>query len=124
MSLFKQTRVMDFVVKQAQSVPGLINSLKAVDPEAAQQLITKPLFKSRTPPVTVAVTVITWLSAKYGFGWDANTDYVVAMVVLAVVSYIMRSITTQATAGLVKTPPMVPPNTVPAVDLTAVAKAP
>ena len=118
MSVFKQSKVLNFVVRQAQSVPDLINGIKKADPEAALQLTTKPLAFSRTPPFTVGVVLFTWMSTKYGFGWDADTVNVVTLVALTVISYVMRSITTQATAGVFKTPPMVPPNTVPPIDGT------
>jgi hypothetical protein len=105
MATLKPTALINSIVAGAQSLPGLIASLQAVDPSLATQLESKPLIASKTPWGVLLVAGIAWGSAKYGLGFDATTDTLVAGAGVVLGSYLMRLITKQPVSGVIATPP-------------------
>lgn len=95
------TPMVNAAIARARSLPELIASLP---PSMAVQLETKPLLLSRSPPAVLLATGIAWVSTKYGLGWDDTLDSLIAGGVLLLVGYLMRMVTRQPTAGIVRTP--------------------
>lgn len=92
-------------VAAAQDVPTLVAEFAAVDPAVAQQIEGKALLASKTPWGTLAVALVAWGAAKYGLGWDTNTDALVGGAGLVLGSYVMRAITNSPISGMFsKTP--------------------
>ncbi len=106
MPALSATPLVNAVIARARSLPELIASLP---PGLAQQLISKPLLASRSPPAVLLATGLAWVSTRYGLGWDDNTDALIAGTVLLGVAYLMRRLTKQPIAGVVSTPPGTPP---------------
>lgn len=104
--------VRDRIVADAKNVPDLIAKAQKVDPQLAQQLTGKSLFSSRSPPGIAIAAVFTWLSTKYGFGWDSSTVDMLTLVAGVVAAYGMRALTSAPIASLFRTPtaPIPPSN--------------
>lgn len=100
-------------IKAAQDLPDLLAKLQAVDSPLADQITGKSLVASKTPVVTLLVTGIAWVSAKYGLGWDESTDTAIAGAALLVASYVMRFISTTPITGLFKAKPVIATGTTP-----------
>jgi hypothetical protein len=87
-------------IKAAQDLPDLLAKLQAVDSPLADQITGKSLVSSKTPVVTLLVTGIAWVSARYGLGWDESTDTAIAGAALLAASYAMRFVSTTPITGL------------------------
>ncbi len=90
----------DDVIAAATDLQGLVNGMKAVDPTLAASLVEKPLAQSKTPWGTLLAGVVTWVSAKYGFGWSPEMCAVVGGAGVLVGSYLMRAISTGPISGI------------------------
>ncbi len=98
------TTMVNSAVAGAKDLPDLVKRLDAVDPSAAQAITGKALIASRTPWGVLATMLVTWASAKYGLGWDADTCTLVAGAGAFIGSYAMRYVTTGPIRTLVTTP--------------------
>jgi hypothetical protein len=102
------------LIRQARSVPDLIQKAERVDPDFATLLAGKALVSTRSPAGVAIAAVVTWAAGKYGLGWDASTVDTVTLVVLVVAAYAMRLITYAPISGIVRpaermpVPPEVP----------------
>jgi CHASE2 domain-containing sensor protein len=89
-----------------RNVPTLIAAAKNVDPALAAAIEGKALIQAKSPWGTVAVALVSWLAAKYGFGWGEDTNVLVAGLGVLVGSYVMRYVTVAQITGLfTRTPP-------------------
>ena len=104
------TPAVNQAIAAAHDLPSLISELNAVDPALATQIEGKALIASKTPWGTLAAAVVAWAAARYGLGWDADTDALVAGLGLVAGSFAMRAITTSPIAGWFAKAPAVAPS--------------
>lgn len=92
------------VVAASRSIPEMIDRLKSADPAAYQQLTGKPLLMSRTPIGTLAVSLVAYMSARFGLGWDPGMCELAAGVGLLAGGYAMRYISSEPIWGIFRRP--------------------
>lgn len=80
----------------AQDVPDAVKAISVLAPDLAP----KALIASKSPWGTLAVSVVVWASAHWGFGWSEDTCVTVAGVAVLAGSYLMRYITTARIGGV------------------------
>jgi len=107
------TPIINTAIAQARSLPGLIANLQHINPDLVAQLETKPLLASRTVWGTLLAWGIGWLTTRYGLDWPTETCGLVAGACMWAASIALRWITKGPVAGIVRTPPGVPPDGVP-----------
>jgi hypothetical protein len=95
----------DAAIRAAQSLPELVENLRAVDPALAQQITGKTLIASKSPWGTFAVAAVAYLSSKYGLGWSEGVDELVAGGGILLGAYLMRLVTSAPIAGIFRRPP-------------------
>lgn len=92
-------------IADAKTLPQLIANLP---PDVAIQLEAKPLIASRTVYGTFLATLIGLAAAKYGLGFDTQTDQLLAggvvLVATTLTSAVLRMMTKQPIAGLLNAP--------------------
>lgn len=100
------TKAADEAVAAAKDVPDLVDKLKLADPALAAQIEGKALLASKTPWGTLACAVAAYASGRWGLGWDASTDALVAGGALVLGSYAMRYVTSAPISGLFRHVPV------------------
>ncbi len=90
----------DVAVREAKSLPDLVDKLQVVNPTLAQQFVGKSLAASKTPWGTLLLPVVAYAAARYGLGWGPDVDALVAGVAVLVGSYAMRAVTSIPITGL------------------------
>lgn len=119
MRALSDTKAVNDAIAAARGLPGLIARFRAIDPAYALQLQGKVLWRSRSPAGTLLVAVLAWASARYGFGWNADTVNLVAAAGVLAGGYAMRLLTRQPIVGLLRvpqgTPPTIEPDGTPSV---------
>ena len=96
------SEVVNRMVSEAQDLPSLLDELAKVEPGLVEQLKGTTLAGVKTPWITLVATMVAWLSTKYGFGWNEQTDTIVTGAVLVVISYIMRLASSVPVTGIFK----------------------
>lgn len=91
-------------IAAAADLPDLLGKLKVASPPAYAQLTGKPLIEAKTPIGTAAVSLVAFLAAKYGLGWDADTCAIIGGAGVIVGSYLMRSISSVPIYGIFRRP--------------------
>jgi hypothetical protein len=92
--------IVDAAVAEAKSLPELVAKLREADPTLAQALQGKALIASRSPWGTLAVSVLAFLAARLGLGWDTDTCTLIAGVGVIAGGYLMRAVTAAPIRGL------------------------
>lgn len=106
MRALSATPIVNAAIDEARTLPDLIAKLP---PGLATQLLSKPLLFAKSPPGVFLATGVTWVSARYGLGWSADTCAIVAGVACYGAGLALRALTCQPIAGIVRTPAGVPP---------------
>jgi hypothetical protein len=91
--------VVDQIVKDAQSLSGLVNTLSAVDPALAQQFTGKALVASKSVYGPFVASGITFLAGKYGLGWSPDQCALLAGGVVLLASAAFRAVTSSPITG-------------------------
>ena len=102
------TKAADEAVAAAKDVPDLVGKLRLADPTLAAQIEGKALLASKTPWGTLACAVVAYVSTRWGFGWSAGTDALVAGGALVLGSYAMRYVTAAPISGMFRHTPVAP----------------
>lgn len=68
----------DQIIADAKTLPGLIAAAQASDPALADAILGRATSATKTQGGAAVAGVVTWIAARYGFGWDAGTDEIVA----------------------------------------------
>ena len=94
------TTVEDLAVRDARTLPELVDKLQVVNPTLAAALVGKSLAASRTPWGTLLLPVVAYVAARFGLGWTPDVDALVAGVAVLIGSYAMRVVTSAPITGL------------------------
>jgi hypothetical protein len=96
------TTIRDSIVKDAQSLPDLIERAESVDPALAKSLSEKSLVGSKSVWAPAATWVVTWGASHFGLGWDQNTCALVASLLAWVAVIGARYVTRSPIGGVFK----------------------
>lgn len=92
--------VRSMILADAQGVPSAISMAETADPQLADFLKGKALLASKSVYGPVIVGGITYLSGRYGLGWDENTVAAVAGLIVFGASIVLRYVTHAPITGL------------------------
>lgn len=70
--------VRDQIIADARTLPGLIAVAQARDPVLANAILGRATSAAKTQGGAAVAGAVTWIAARYGLGWDAGIDEIVA----------------------------------------------
>jgi hypothetical protein len=100
-----QTDLKSRMIENARSLPHLISMAREASPSFAAQLQPKALVASKTVWGTILLPLLTFVSAKYGLGWDDDTCTTIAGLVVAGCAVVFRWMTKGPIGGVVSAGP-------------------